>query len=231
MRSLVHYWRALLHLQAMRRTQLASQNRSPETAGSSSVPSLPCRVTRGNGAERWIAKQIEKGRGRRLQPLGNWSHAARRSALSRSTALSKLQPARRRTTRPHGTSSLASAAMRDSPACTLRAVWDAARRPDAPVRRPRPAPRRRSLQQLRGAFMATPSCSPRRRRRGNRDRGAPAAAYNYRSRSRAASPELYASFDAWTARRSSGRSEDKVLLRGRRPAHNGGVVTWCRRRR
>ena len=180
------------------------QPRSPnKTRADPPVPSLPCKLTRGDSRERWVAKQIEKGRGRRLQPLGNWSHAARRSALSRSTALSKLQPARRRTTRPHGTSSLASAAMRDSPACTLRAVWDAARRPDAPVRRPRPAPRRRSLQQLRGAFMATPSCSPRRRR-GNRDRGAPAAAYNYRSRSRAASPELYASFDAWTARRSSG---------------------------
>ena len=79
----------------------------------------------------------------------------------------------RRALAGHGTSSLASAPMRDSPACTLRAVWDTARRPDAPVRRPRPARRRRSLQQLRGAFMATPSCSPRRRRRGNRDRGRP----------------------------------------------------------
>ena len=140
----------------------------------------------------------------------------------------------RRALAGHGTSSLASAPMRDSPACTLRAVWDTARRPDAPVRRPRPARRRRSLQQLRGAFMATPSCSPRRRRRGNRDRGRP-------TRQR-----LPTTIGAGPGRRRAGalrvvRCPDSPAvfrsirrqgpLRDRRPAHNAGVVTWCRRRR
>ena len=99
--------------------------------------------------------------------------------VTNNTLLTKaLQPSncnRRRTTRPRGSRHVLTSICTDadSPACTLRAVWGTARRPDAPVRRPRPARRRRSLQQLRGAFMATPSCSPRRRRRGNRDRGRP----------------------------------------------------------
>ena len=205
MPQLCAFWQAMTSLQP----------RSKQNEADPPVPSLPCKLTRGDSRERWVAKQIEKGRGRRLQPLGNWSHAARRSALSRSTALDKLQPARRRTTRPHGTSSLASAAMRDSPACTLRAVWDAARRPDAPVRRPRPAPRRRSLQQLRGAFMATPSCSPRRRRRGNRDRGRPTRQRLPTTigagpgRRRAGALRVVRCLDG--PANSSGRSEDKIL--------------------
>ena len=140
----------------------------------------------------------------------------------------------RRALAGHGTSALASAPMRDSPACTLRAVWDAARRPDAPVRRPRPARRRRSLQQLRGAFMATPSCSPRRRRRGNRDRGRPTRLRLHTTigagpgRRRAGALRVVRCLDSPAVFRSIRRQGP---LRDRRPAHNAGVVTWCRRRR
>ena len=63
MRLLVHYWRALLHLAIAASHALASQNRSPNETAVSSVLSLPCRGTRENGAERWIAKTgLKKGR-------------------------------------------------------------------------------------------------------------------------------------------------------------------------
>ena len=82
--------------------------------------------------------------------------------------------------------------------------------------------------------MATPSCSPRRRRRGNRDRGRPTRQRLPTTigagpgRRRAGALRVVRCLDSPAVFRSIRRQGP---LRDRRPAHNAGVVTWCRRRR